>query len=449
MCDAEAVAPVVSAHTTLDELDDASGVLFDKTSHQEVSFNDSDDKTSGSCSNSSVSCGDDDESTCGISLLDLPVEVFLHICSFLDASTLVHSLSLTCKQFHMILTDNSIWKVRISKVCQNATYPILPSIDKDELFWKLSCVALERQAKLWRNKDIMMEKLLLSNVHYSAIDGLKLMHGGQICISGGRDRSLVISKLSEEGGQIGSTAVADAHDGWIWDLTAIKDTVYSCSWDRCVKEWLLTNSGLQPVVTYETIVVGALLCVTSCSELGLFATGSYCKNIVVFDSRSGYKPIANYQPHHRAVIRLAMNSNYIISASEDKTVNIWDHRTRKSITSVMISKDSFPMSLCIQKNLVYVGDSCANLHILDAKQDFERVKSYKTEHEKKITGVYVDAGCLITSSLDRNVHISSPTDPLQSMATLKYSNGEISSIDYLNEVLAISGTDVIEIWRPK
>lgn len=86
------------------------------------------------------------------------------------------------------------------------------------------------------------------------------------------------------------------------------------------------------------------------------------------------------------------------------------------------------MSLYIQKDLIYVGDSLANLHVLDAKQDFEHVKSYKTEHEKMITGVYVDSGCFISASVDKTVNISSPTDPPVLMSCLNYINGEIASV---------------------
>ncbi|XP_058802168.1 F-box/WD repeat-containing protein 9-like [Phymastichus coffea] len=393
------------------------------------------------CSN----CLDDDT----LNLADLPVEIFLHICSFLDASTLVHCLSLTCKQFHTILNDNSIWKVRISQVWPNVKYPILPYVSDDELFWKLSCVTIERQANLWRNTDLL-EKVWLNNVHYSTIDGLLLMHNGNICVSGGRDRTLVLYRLSsQEDSQHDTVSIGNAHDGWIWDLTAIENTIYSCSWDRSVKAWALTEAGLEHVTTYEMIVQNALLCVTSCPELSLFATGSYCKTVLVFDPRSGHSPIIKYQPHHRAVISLAMSTNYILSASEDKTVNVWDQRAGRTMKSVTISKESFPMSMYMQKDVVYVGDSGANLHILDIKQDFDPVKSYKTGHEKKITGVYAGTGCLITSSLDRTVKITSPTDPPHMLATLQYRNGEIAGIDYLNEVLAVSGRDAIEIWRPK
>ena len=53
-------------------------------------------------------------------------QIFLYICSFLDASTLVHSLSLVCKQFYQILNDNSLWKARIGQIWPDTGYPILP-----------------------------------------------------------------------------------------------------------------------------------------------------------------------------------------------------------------------------------------------------------------------------------------------------------------------------------
>lgn len=202
-----------------------------------------------------------------LSLLDLPIEVFLHICSFLDASTLVHGLGLVCKQFHQILSDDSLWKVRISQVWPNAGFPVLPQAEDDELFWKLSCVAIERQASLWRNDD-SMEKLSLNNVHYSTIDGVLLMHDGNICISGARDRSLVYWTLpTNENESPKSVSMDDAHAGWIWDLTAIDDTVYSCSWDRTVKAWSLTNTGLVHLTTYEMYMATKLV-IFRCPENG-------------------------------------------------------------------------------------------------------------------------------------------------------------------------------------
>ncbi|XP_024874078.1 uncharacterized protein LOC112456036, partial [Temnothorax curvispinosus] len=101
------------------------------------------------------------------SLLDLPEEMFLHICSFLDASTLVHGLSLVCKQFYLILKDaDFLWKARINHVLPNASHSLLCSERPGKLFWKLSCVAIEKQAALWKHNS--MKKLKLSKRYYDA-----------------------------------------------------------------------------------------------------------------------------------------------------------------------------------------------------------------------------------------------------------------------------------------
>ncbi|KAL7294687.1 hypothetical protein TKK_0011989 [Trichogramma kaykai] len=388
----------------------------------------------------------EDTQKCTIEIKDLPVEVFLHICSFLDECTLIHSLSLTCKQFHQILNDDSIWRARIRQTWPNVTYPISPHVDDDNFFWKRSCITVQKRKKLWMKTDV--RKIHLENVHYSTIDGLLLMHKGETCVSGGRDRSLAISRLpNEERLQCESTIQSNAHKGWIWGLTSIEDTIFSCSWDGKVKSWAIVETGLRCLTTYAPIQTGALLCIASCSDLRYFATGSFCQKVFVYDPRNGDEPIFKYKPHKRSVIRVSMNLNYIISASEDRTVSIWDQRAGKTLQNNEVSKDSFIMSMCMQNNVVYVGDNLANIHVLDEKKMFEPVKTYKTEHKKSITGIHVDAGCLITSSLDRTVKISSPTDPPTLLSEFEFKNGEIASIGFLNETLAISGTDDIEIWQ--
>lgn len=399
-----------------------------------------------------ASCSYDSEDEAQLSLLDLPVEIFLYICSFLEASTLVHGLSLVCKQFYLILKDDSLWKARINHIWPDASYPLLRPARPDKLFWKLSCVAIEKQTALW--KGSVVDKLIIASAQYSTVDALLLMHNGTICIAGARDRTLLYWKLpsheNPSSSENGNTVCTDsAHNGWIWDLTAIDNTIYSCSWDQSVKSWMLINTGLVKLKTYEmNTASGALLCVSSCPEQALFATGSYSRTIFVFDSRSGHKPIRQYRPHTGAVIKLAMNSEYILSASEDKTVSVWDQRAGRTMKSITISGEAFPMCMSMQRDCVCVGDSTAKLHVLNPKNDFELVKSYSTKHTKGITGVHLAHGCLITSSKDGTVRISSPTDPPKPIATFLSGFGEIASMDYLNGILAISGIDVA-VWRPK
>lgn len=82
----------------------------------------------------------------------------------------------------------------------------------------------------------------------------------------------------------------------------------------------------------------------------------------------------------------------------------------------------------MQRDMIYVGDGSAKLHVLDPRNDFKPVKYYTTEHKKGINGVHFTPGCLITSSMDQTVRISSPTDPPQHLTTLKSSYGEIASV---------------------
>lgn len=93
-----------------------------------------------------------------------------------------------------------------------------------------------------------------------------------------------------------------------------------------------------------------------------------------------------------------------------------------------ISGEAFPMCMNMQPDWICVGDSIAKLHILNPKDDFKLVKSYATEHTKGITGVHLTHGCLITSSTDGTVRISSPTDPPKPIATLLSGFGEIASV---------------------
>jgi hypothetical protein len=59
-------------------------------------------------------------------LLDgLPSEILLHICSFLDASTIWHSLSKVSQVLHDLLVSDKFWKIRIGKRWPQK-YPAIP-----------------------------------------------------------------------------------------------------------------------------------------------------------------------------------------------------------------------------------------------------------------------------------------------------------------------------------
>ncbi|XP_024883726.1 F-box/WD repeat-containing protein 9-like, partial [Temnothorax curvispinosus] len=365
-----------------------------------------------------ANCAHDGEEYAQLSLLQLPVEMFLHICSFLDTSTLVHGLRLVCTRFSLILKDaDSLWKARIDHIWPNATHSLLRSAKPDKLFWMSSCVAIEKQIALWKQQDSMVK---LRKINPQSIRPVLLMHDATACVGATR-KILFYSKLpsreecSDEIRDI--RGIDSGHYDNICDLTAIDNTIYSCCGDS-VKSWMLTNTGLVHQRTYDDIqMLYSRTYVSSCPAL--FAIGSLF-GIYVFDSRSSNKPINKYRPHDTAMTALAMNTEYILSASLDKTVVVWDQRAGRIMKSITIPGErAYPMCVSMRgDNWVCVGDSKAKLHMLDPKNDFELVKSYSTEHTNGITGVCLMHGCLITSSLDGTVRISSLTDPPRPIATL-------------------------------
>ncbi|XP_024886532.1 F-box/WD repeat-containing protein 9-like [Temnothorax curvispinosus] len=248
----------------------------------------------------------------------------------------------------------------------------------------------------------------------------------------------------------------------IYDLTAIDNTIYSCGGDNTVNSWGLTNTDLVHQGTYylrrSDNFHSFLWCISSCPEDNLFATGSSCGTIYVFDSRSRNNPIRHYRPHTKPVNSLAMNTEYILSATaNDYTMSIWDQRAGRTMKSITFPGET-TRTTCInmRRDLVFVGTRTryayfSTLHVLNPKDDFNLVKSYPTEHTRDITGIRLTHRCLITSSTDNIVRISSLTDPPKPIATLRSGIEHINNVrmDYLNDTLAVSGYSGVEVWYPK
>lgn len=89
------------------------------------------------------------------------------------------------------------------------------------------------------------------------------------------------------------------------------------------------------------------------------------------------------------------------------------------------------MSMFMYKDTVYIGDSAANIHILDIHKEFDIIRTYETEHTKGITGIHVTPGSILTSSLDSTVRISSPTDPPRQFTILQSRHGDIAGVNII------------------
>lgn len=68
----------------------------------------------------------------------------------------------------------------------------------------------------------------------------------------------------------------------------------------------------------------------------LVAAGTYARSVMLFDARAGLLHVKSYRTHHSAVIALSMCGDWIVSASEDQTVAVWDQRAGKVLKKIRL-----------------------------------------------------------------------------------------------------------------
>lgn len=86
---------------------------------------------------------------------------------------------------------------------------------------------------------------------------ISTLQDGTAYIAGARDRSLTYCNFAckDVVWKDTLTSIGSAHNGWIWDVTTIDNTIYSCSWDQTVKSWMLADTGLMHQKTYKMYTI--------------------------------------------------------------------------------------------------------------------------------------------------------------------------------------------------
>ncbi|CAG2059790.1 unnamed protein product [Timema podura] len=333
------------------------------------------------------------------------------------------------------------------------------TVDQDDIHWKKACVAMEDEYDRFKNSEFRMKCKQWKEIHYASVDAILLINvrqfklqDGSVCVSGSRDRSIILwnLKISEnEAAYNVATITPDAHMGWIWQLAARDNTVYSCSWDMTVKSWNV-DTKLQSINTFKC--KSSVLSLALCNDV--IAAGTYARKVSLFDPRAGVESIASYTAHKRAVLSLATVGDYVVSASEDQTLAVWDRRAGKlykEAVTLNYPKDperSFPLALSLSSNCLYVGDNKGYLHLLDASHGrFANVEVYDIGHTNKVTSIQQNAGSIMTSSVDGTLRILTPTHKPRQINAIQCQSGEITGFHYQNSTLAVAGTDcAIEVW---
>lgn len=324
--------------------------------------------------------------------------------------------------------------------------------------WTEACIAREEESQLWGAQDtsgaLGMRATVCSNAHYSSVDCVKIIRDGKLVVSGSRDRGINIWNVESvrKGQSRPCYKLPDAHKGWVWSFSADDSTasLVSGSWDNTVKFWDVSSQGLRETRKAVNLKVAVLS--TDMLEHTAVA-GTFDKKVVIMDTREEVKKMTYYRSHSMPVLGLRVTDRHIFSLSEDRTLVIYDRAAGKRLKRLHIPGGSFPLSLSLSWNSLYVGDKSGALHLIDTSYDrFEIVQSYSTGHRSKLTSVAAGLGSVLTASSEGDIRIHHPDRGLGLMGIVTNPDcGELAQISYSStpgqQTLAAGfSNNTVKIW---
>ncbi|VVC95167.1 unnamed protein product [Leptidea sinapis] len=285
---------------------------------------------------------------------------------------------------------------------------------------------------------------------------------GQMCFSGGRDRSLAqwtIKDLTQQNDFKPSRIRLDAHSGWVWDLAANSvdnaSVVYSASWDNTVKAWDIT-SGLECIQSFSCGMAALSLVASD----NLLMAGLYNNKVLAFDVRAGPNHIQSYRPNKGAILAMSMYKNMVASVSNSKNLTIWDQTAGKFLhrcLKIPIATQEYYAS-CISWNssALYVGDSMGSLHLFNP-EDFTYIRTHSLwvpskllNESHKMVGCHQTKGNMVVGSNRGEIKFFYNCNPPREYCTITTDTIDVTKLQYQNGVLAVGSCDTaLEFWIPK
>jgi len=386
-------------------------------------------------------------------LTDLPVEVILKILEYLEVRFITEVLSMVSTLFRDLAEDETTWKCRIQRRWRGQ-YPALPPASSFN--WTEACIAREEENLVWSGERSMV-RYSNSTVHYASVDAVHVI--GNVVASGSRDRSIHLWPLGgDPEDQLQPLQKNfDAHKGWVWCFSSVGDTLISGAWDSYVNFWKITPSGMtecRPGAKLKTAVL------TTDIHENRIAAGTFDNKVVQLDVRESTKKMTFYKAHSKPVLKVIMTPTRILSLSEDSTLVVHDRVAAKRLKRIAIPSQpltfeqpnkSFPLSMDLLDNMLYLADSCGTVHLLDTTDDlFEIVQTYKSGHTGRVTSLVCGRGSYMSSGSDATIRIHQPSRRMELLSAIKVEDcGQVTGLSYGQGVLAAGGSNnCVNIWKP-
>ncbi|XP_009666411.2 WD repeat-containing protein 31 isoform X3 [Struthio camelus] len=251
-----------------------------------------------------------------------------------------------------------------------------------------------------------------SPVHADAVTSVAALKP-DLCVSGGKDKSVVVCNWTS--GAVLRRFVG--HEREITKVTCALDSkrVFSASRDKTAMMWELhgTSEPRQHFPGHDLVVTGLAVS----PDASHLCTGSRDNTVCKWDVETGER-LCRAGISRNLVTHLCWvpGEPYVIQASEDKTIRIWDSRElqvahtflgkRHIQTCCDVSQDG---RYCVSSSGGFAGEGC-EATLWDLRQTRSQVREYRGHLQTTASCVFLPRGLapapvIATSSYDRKVKI--------------------------------------------
>ncbi|KAL7626408.1 hypothetical protein AAE478_003180 [Parahypoxylon ruwenzoriense] len=254
----------------------------------------------------------------------LPAELAVQIMSNLDAHQLA-TVSRVCKLWYLVVQDQHIWRQSFLREkthtfatglpIQPGTGAGVPSLRTDNDWLKIyrAREELDKRWKLGRQARAVYLNGHMDSIYCLQFDENKI-------ITGSRDKTIRIWDMRSLQCCLVIGPPEVVNDNYILFDPSGHPTHYALSPDT-----QSINPSVPVTVSFPIHHKASILCLQYDDEI--LVTGSSDTTCIVYNVRSGYRPVRRLRFHTAAVLDLAFDSKHIVTCSKDVSICVWDRAT--------------------------------------------------------------------------------------------------------------------------
>jgi len=237
-------------------------------------------------------------------------------------------------------------------------------------------------------------------------------------------------------------SILNAHRKSVECIVANEKNLFTSSSDHSIKAWELTDSfEAVGAMRDHTGEVNAI-CLTD-KTLGYLVSASFDKNIKVWNIRT-LKCVNTLEGHTKAIKTLATSGQILFSASNDGCIMVWNLKYMSAIFTID-AHDGWVKSLVIKDKLLYSG--AFDYLIKEWEITSFNMNATLTSHNDDVLALLATDKFLISASNDRTI-IFWDYQTRKSVAVLKGHRSGVQALATDGKYLYSGGDDYfVKVWK--